>query len=568
MNDGKNLPIWMSDFSELVKNDFQLVDKSLFIKAVMNDSALAIVITRPSGFGRTVNLSMLKYFLSNDKQYNNLFEGLVILNDKEFCQKHQNHYPVIYLSFKNVGKESFQSSLNDIQKIVSELYTEHNYLLEDLDEYETKNFMEIVGQTSDKTILRHSLEYLTEYLSNKFGQNPILLIDDYDIPFQEAYLGGYYEEMVSFMRSILGAAIKDNSFLKKAIVIGATRISAKSLDSQLNNIWVETMLSSRYSKYFGFIEDEVRKLIESTGLSINISAIKEWYNGYKIGEDKLYNPYSTLHCLANLGALKSYWLNKKNFNSLQFFFKHTPPYVKRSFVDLLQGNAITLCLEEGFYFPDLPIYGDEFFLFLYYNGYLQVLSSELVDGRNNVSLVIANQEILEIYAEIIRRWFTVIANTASFGALIQSIHNDTTEKFRSIFTTYMSELEKDFVEASNSLEQILSCIILGLAQELQNDYLINLKDEISRSIKMLFMPKDKQSNGIILLFNVVEMPVLLKVKAKEMLNQIKSSDDPLQIKQYFIENDTSSVLIISLTFWERQLEIVSENISFSAKMNG
>ena len=279
------LPIGISDFQELVKGKYTFADKSLFIKDIMEDSAKIILITRPRRFGKTLNLSMLYYFLEHN-QDKNLFEGLNSSQNTEFCQEHQTQYPVIFISFKDMKKSSYQAAYTDIVKLIRDLYVQHRYLLEGtlLHDDEKQTFMALINQEAAQPDVESAIQQLSVYMTRKFNKSPILLIDEYDTPIQEAYLQSYYGEMTELMRSILGRALKDNSFLTKAVITGITKVSQESLFSGLNNIEVYSLLREQYGQYFGFTESEVVKFIANTGHEVSLHSIKEWYNGYQVGK--------------------------------------------------------------------------------------------------------------------------------------------------------------------------------------------------------------------------------------------------------------------------------------------
>ncbi|RZI47645.1 hypothetical protein EDM53_00810, partial [Rickettsiales endosymbiont of Peranema trichophorum] len=251
------LPIGLSNFQELIKGKYVFADKSLLLKDIMEDGAKVILITRPRRFGKTLNLSMLYYFLDlSQPKDENLFEKLNIGQDKVFCEEHQHKYPVIFISFKDVKSRTYKEAYADVIELIRRLYEEHRYLIDGctLSDNEVTIFNTLLGKQADISDIKSSLRQLCIYIHRYCGKNPIILIDEYDTPIQEAYLKKYYEKMVELMRGILGQALKDNSYLTKAVVTGITRISQESLFSGLNNIEVYSLLREDYGQYFGFTE--------------------------------------------------------------------------------------------------------------------------------------------------------------------------------------------------------------------------------------------------------------------------------------------------------------------------
>ncbi|RZI45320.1 AAA family ATPase, partial [Rickettsiales endosymbiont of Peranema trichophorum] len=252
------LPVGVSDFREIVREGYVFTDKTLLIKEVLEDGAKVILITRPRRFGKTLNLSMLYYFLDNSRPKDeDLFEKLNTGRDKAFCEEHQNQYPVIFISFKDVKQSTYRGAYEDIVCLIMELYEVHRYLLEVdglLSDSEARIFKALMNREGKPSDIKSALRRLCLYMYRKYEKNPIILIDEYDTPIQEAYLHKYYEKMVELMRGILGQALKDNSYLTKAVVTGITRISQEVFWIKLNNIEVYSLLREDYGQYFGFTE--------------------------------------------------------------------------------------------------------------------------------------------------------------------------------------------------------------------------------------------------------------------------------------------------------------------------
>ena len=254
------LPVGVSDFKELVEENYFFADKTNFIKEVMQDGAKVILITRPRRFGKTLNLSMLHYFLQiKSEQNQNLFGNLAISKNEKFCSKHQHKYPVIFVSFKDVKLPSYKEAYEEVITLMKNLYSEYRYLLEGdlLPDDEKETFTSILNKRATKTDVCGAIKKLSSYLKEKFKQLPVILIDEYDTPIQEAYLRGYYQPMIDLMRDILGNSLKDNKYMIKSVITGITRVAQESLFSGVNNFEAYSVLKSKYGQYFGFTEPEV-----------------------------------------------------------------------------------------------------------------------------------------------------------------------------------------------------------------------------------------------------------------------------------------------------------------------
>lgn len=553
------LPIGIDDFKKLIEGNYQFADKSLFIKDVMQDGAEVIVITRPRRFGKTLNLSMLYYFLQlSPHQDQNLFELLNISEHKEFCQKHQQQYPVIFVSFKDIKKTSFDAALDDIVELIRNLYGEHRYLLEGDSLYEDEKaiFIALLDKKGGQSDVESAIAQLSMYMERKFNKKPIILIDEYDTPIQESYMQGYYSEMINLMRSILGKALKGNKNLYKAIITGITRVSQESLFSGVNNIEVYSLLREEYGQYFGFTEPEVIKLIAETGKEVSLEKIREWYNGYKVGKYTLYNPWSIIKCLKNHGSLEPYWVNTASNDLISTLLKNSKIAVKQQFEELLQGNTIEQPISENLVFAEIETQEDALWSLLLYAGYLKVLSRELLDYQLMAKLAIPNKEVGFVYDKIVRGWFSKAVDFQSYNDFIQSLASGDLEKFKIYLSNYIMQTGSYFDFNSNTPEQIFHVFILGLVLGLRDIYEIHSNKEFGLGrCDVVFIPKDKSANGIILEFKTSSSSNLLLDKAKEGLAQIRDN----KYIQIFKSHNIQSIIAIGIAFFGKEVEMVWEN---------
>jgi len=313
------LPIGVSDFRKLVEyrnpvgKGYLYVDKSLFIKDILYDGAEVAVITRPRRFGKTINLSMLQYFYAqeiNGKSTKGLFDNFAIAQHLE-CMKLQGKYPAIFLSLKDVKQPSYELCLDKIRATVAavyRLYREELYSKK-IPSDERAYIDSIIQETSNLVGVENSIKRLVGFLRTYYGQKPVLLIDEYDTPIQQAYINGYYKQAMPFFRNLLSGALKDNVNLERAVLTGILRISKESLFSDLNNIKVYSILNEKHSQWFGFSEEEVSNLLAKANLMDKQLEVQKWFNGYKFGDNLVYNPWSIINAISEQGRLKSYWVN-------------------------------------------------------------------------------------------------------------------------------------------------------------------------------------------------------------------------------------------------------------------
>ncbi|RZI46357.1 AAA family ATPase [Rickettsiales endosymbiont of Peranema trichophorum] len=554
------LPVGVSDFKKIATGNYVFTDKTLLIKEVMEDGADIILVTRPRRFGKTLNLSMLYYFLDHSQpKSENLFEKLNIGQDKAFCEEHQNQYPVIFISFKDVKQSTYRGAYEDIVCLIMELYEVHRYLLEVdglLSDSEARIFKALMNREGKPSDIKSALRRLCLYMYRKYEKNPIILIDEYDTPIQEAYLHKYYEKMVELMRGILGQALKDNSYLTKAVVTGITRISQESLFSGLNNIEVYSLLREDYGQYFGFTEEEVLKLLEETKQGVSLDAIKEWYNGYQIGKHVLYNPWSIIKCLKNHGQLEEYWVNTSGNGLIGDLLKSAGGEVKREFEELLQGKVITQPLCENLVLPEIEERPEALWSLLVYAGYLKVLNRRL-EEETIAELCIPNKEVSFVYSRAIKRWFTKATIPGSYDSFVRSLMDGDMEKFEMYITSYIMQSGSYFDFNKNTPEQVFHVFILGLVVGLRGEYYIRSNQESGLGrFDVVMLPKQSGRAGILLEFKATDDPKKLKAKAKEGLKQVKDN----QYLELFRQNGVKEVLAIGLAFCGKQVSLVNEKV--------
>ncbi|MDX1916699.1 MAG: AAA family ATPase [Rickettsiaceae bacterium] len=557
------LSIGVSDFREMALGKFLLVDKTLLIKDVIDDGAKVLLMTRPRRFGKTLNLSMLYYFFqSHTIDEHNLFENLNISEYKDLCSYHQNQYPVIFISFKDVKASNYDKAYADITSLFSGLYSRHRYLLEGdlLDEEEKEVFTAILKEKSAQSKIEEAIKKLSELLHRKFGKSPIILIDEYDTPIQESYLCNYYDEMIRLMRGIFGTSLKDNNYLYKAILTGITRIAQESLFSGVNNLETYSLLSEKYGQYFGFTEEEVIKLkndVGDLGQKISMEDIKDWYNGYRIGKYTLYNPWSIISCFRRDGILAPYWLNTASNGLIALLFSSAKIEVKYQLEKLLQGEEVEQPLLENLVFPDLKNKEGALWSLLFHAGYLNVLSTRYKGHLLLATIAIPNKEVMFVYDEIIEQRFSTVVSLASYMSLTESLANGNTELFKRRLAEYLVESGSYFDFNTNTPESVFQAFVLGFIVGLKDNYIINSNREAGYGrLDVVLIPKNKKNQGILLEFKTSKIVEELATKAQEALTQIKNKEYFQLFKQHEIEK----VLAIGLAFCGKNLELQEEVI--------
>ena len=552
-----DFPIGISDFKEVIKEKCVLIDKTLFVKDIMENKAKVILLTRPRRFGKTMNMSMLGHFLRMGGE--DVFKGLKIKEHGEFCKEYQNKYPVIFLTFKDVKYDDFGMAYSDIKGILADLYGKNRDLLEGdlLDEPERETFEDIrFGRLDDQVKLGHGLKKMTEFMHRKYGVPPILLLDEYDTPIVHAYLKQYYDPMISFMRLLLGSALKDNSDLGKAVLTGITKVSKESLFSGLNNLRVYTILDEKYGQYFGFTEEEVASILPE---NVPLEPIKRWYNGYKIGGFQVYNPWSIMYCLDNNHLLMPYWLDTSDNALVHELIEKHKIHLGERFEKLIKGIPESeQVLNSNLTFPNLDKKEDAIWTLLLHTGYLHVTSSYLnEDGQLMGTLGIPNKEVRGVYTELVELWFTSTLGFSSeyYGKMIKTLLDGNVEKFTDHIRKYINGSISYFDLHENTPENVFHSFMLGLFMGLGLSHIVDSNKEAGKGrYDIIIIPKDKSKMGILIEFKVAKTPEDLGESAKDALAQIRAKN----YTNAFIQHEIKTVLLIGMAFCGREVEAVHE----------
>ncbi|PCI37443.1 MAG: hypothetical protein COB50_03760 [Thiotrichales bacterium] len=381
---------------------------------------------------------------------------------------------------------------------------------------------------------------------------PVVLIDEYDMPIQEAYLRGYYSEMVDFMRGMLSSALKDNDYLHKAILTGILRVAQESIFSGLNNVEVYSILRRKYSNYFGFTEDEVSILLDHVGCD-NRTAIKSWYNGYKMGGYVVYNPWSIISCLKQNCKLQPYWVNTSSNDLIKKLLISAPSKVKEGFEKLLQGGSVVHPINENLKFPDLHIKQEALWNLLLFTGYLTVgkkLDGEEYGFKEYFELVIPNNEILSIHQEILTDWFVDAIDSNTHREWVYSLLHGDLEKFQAVLQEYIMTTGSYFDFSKNTPEKIYHVFILGLIVGLTDKFHIESNREAGGGrADVILLPKQKSQAGFVIEFKTAQTESDLENAAKNAITQIKEKNYLAR----FDKNITNKVYLVGIAFCGKKL---------------
>ncbi len=527
------LPIGVVDFKEIISLNYHYIDKSLFIKELLTQAAKVTLIPRPRRFGKTLNLSMLRYFFENTAEsHAYLFEHLAIAQHPE-CMAHQGQYPVIFLTFKFCDDANWDECFEGIKRVIANEFRRHSYILEKnlLDVYQQQEFKAIIALTASIGAYKVSLKNLIEYLARYHNQNPIVLLDEYDVPMHAGYYHKYYNKTARFIRKFLGDGLKDNTYLRFAVITGAMRITKESIFTGLNHPSVCTMLDPIYADKFGLVEEEVDAFMKERGLSYELDAIRAWYNGYSSGTCTVYNPWSILNCARNNGELGAYWINTGNTDILKDLIGKSDYKIKEDIALLLQGKSICKMINENISFLDLKQDEVSIFNFLLFSGYLTFKNKQLRNNIPHADFCIPNKEIELIYKTTILSWFK---NVSTYTNMLDTLVSGDITLFAQQLEEYCLTSLSYFDATKREPERFYHALILGMLAHLSDVYAITSNRESGTGrYDVMMEPHDNTKPAFIIEFKKVRAQerTTLKRAAEHALQQIEEKEYAVALRK-------------------------------------
>lgn len=506
----RTVGIGLQDFEKVRKSHNFYIDKTNFIMEWWKANDDVTLIARPRRFGKTLNMSMLeKFFSVKYAGRGDLFEGLSVWRNEEFRQM-QGTWPVITLSFANIKEKDYETARRKICQILSDLYSENRFLLEaEILDSKEKHFFENVGAEMDDVTATYAINQLASYLSRYYHKNVLILLDEYDTPMQEAYVNGYWEEIVAFTRSLFNSAFKTNPYLERAVMTGITRVSKESVFSDLNNLRVVTTTSPKYADCFGFTEEEVFTALEEYGMSDRKQQVKEWYDGFTFGSrTDIYNPWSIINFLSEK-EVGTYWANSSSNSLVGKLIREGSPEIKMTMEKLLKGETFHTTLDEQIVFNQLDQGDDAVWSLLLASGYLKVMHYEFNIARRKTEfeLRLTNIEVRAMFERMIEGWFSGCRRINN--AFLQAMMADDVKAMNSYMNRMTVEMFSYFDTGRNPAgeepERFYHGFVLGLTVELSDRYIItsNRESGFGRYDVML-EPRTSKDNAVILEFKVQE----------------------------------------------------------------
>ena len=540
----KRIGIGLSDFKELIEEDFYYFDKTKFIDEIVKDGAKVKLFARPRRFGKTLNMSMLKYFFDIKERQENrkLFKNLYIEKTDSF--KEQGQYPVVFLSLKDLKATTWEEMERKIIITLSDFFSEYEYLLNELTGVSFENLKNIIYKKSTIDDLTTALKFLTKILYEKYNKKVVVLIDEYDSPLVSAYINGYYNKAKNFFKTFYSTVLKDNSYLQMGVLTGIIRVIKAGIFSDLNNLSTYTILSDVYTDSYGLTEEEVEKSLKDYGIEAEISKVKDWYDGYKFGDSEVYNPWSIINFL-RFKELRAYWVDTSGNDLINDVLKKMTKDTVKALEKLFDGEGLRQNISGT---SDLSKLLDENELWelLLFSGYLTI--EEKINQKNYI-LRLPNKEVKELFKDSFLEKYFGRGNKLSdlMEALTENRIEDYEESLQEILLTSVS-----YNDTKKGNEAFYHGLIMGMGLYLEGEYITksNIESGLGR-YDFLIEPKNKSKRAFIMEFKSTDSVEKLEEVSKEALKQIEGKKYDISLKQ----NGIKEITYIGIAFCGKEIKI-------------
>ena len=540
----KKLPIGLSDFKELIEENYYYFDKTNLIDEVIKDGSKVKLFARPRRFGKTLNMSMLKYFfdIKEAEENRKLFKDLYIEKTENF--KEQGQYPVVFLSLKDLKARTWEEMERGIKNLLQEVFSEHKYLIKELDEFDLSILKKIINKEVELEGLKFSLKFLTKILYEKYNKKVVVLIDEYDAPLVSAYHNKYYEKAKNFFKTFYSSVLKDNPYLQMGVMTGIIRVIKAGIFSDLNNLNTYTILSDFYPNCYGLTEEEVKKSLIDYNLEYEMGDVKDWYDGYRFGKSEVYNPWSILNFL-HAKELRAYWVDTSGNDLINDVLKIVRKDIIRDLKKLFDGEGLKQNLSGT---SDLSrlLSEEEIWELMLFSGYLTV--EEKIDEDYYI-LRLPNKEVRRLFKRtFIERYFGRGSKLIDLmEALTENRIEDYEETLQDILLKSVS-----YNDTKKGNEAFYHGFILGMSLYLEGEYIVksNIESGLGR-YDVSIEPKNKNKRGYILEFKATDNVDKLEEISKEALKQIEEGKYSSTLKQ----TDTKEILYLGIAFCGKEIKV-------------
>lgn len=536
----KPLPIGIEDFKRLIDDKYYFVDKTLMIKELIESQTIVGLFTRPRRFGKTLNMSMIqRFFEKTDESNAYLFDGLKISEFPE-CMQYQGQSPVISISLKSMKQATFEEAFAVFKDLIRAEILRHKSVLFQNDAIEKTDldrltrFIELKAEKSDYNT---SLGFLSRLLASAYNKNVIILIDEYDVPLENAFYQGFYTDMVNLIRSVFESALKTNPSLDRAFLTGCLRVSKESIFTGLNNLDIFTIISPMFTDSFGFTPDEITDILKYYKLEDKANEIKEWYDGYLFSDTQIYNPWSTINHIKNLTVnpnypCKPYWSNTSSNEIVKRLIEESNDRTKNAIEELINGTPVRAQIYEDITYGTIDVNSEYIWSFLLFTGYLKVTAYETIGDETYYEMVIPNTEVKSIYKNTIRAWFEKKINADSRTDILEAILKADAEKLEDLLCTWMVNTISCFDEQENYYHGFVTGLVSGF-----NGYMVVSNRESGNGrFDLVVKQRSKWNYAAILEFKIVDKYNQMTKACEDALKQIEEKDYEASLRDEQYEN--------------------------------
>ncbi|ACD51241.1 AAA family ATPase [Clostridium botulinum] len=536
----KPLPIGVDNFEMLITRGYYYIDKTLLIKDLLDNKASVNLFTRPRRFGKTLNMSMLQYYFEKREKNNSyLFENLNIIEAGEEYVSHMGQYPVINLSLKSAKQPNFELAYISIARRIAEEYKRHEYILKSENlKNEKERFLKILKEKGDEGDYTDSIFFLSQCLEKYHNKKVIILIDEYDVPLENAFFEGFYDKMIAFLRSLFESALKTNSSLEFSVITGCLRISRESIFTGLNNLEIISILNKSYDEYFGFIQEDINKMLEDYNLSDKGALIKEWYNGYIFGDAEVYNPWSAVRFVKDLKINNnvfpsSYWANTSSNSIVRSLIERADSVTKREIESLIEGKTIEKKVHEDITYNEMYDSMDNLWNFMFFTGYFKKVGERMDEEDNHyITLKIPNKEVKYIFKNKILKWFHDKVKVKDLSIMYSAIFNKDVETFQK----ELNAMLRQTISFNDAYENFYHGFTLGVLANM-NDFLVKSNREAGDGRSDIFIKSLSIFEPCVILeLKVCDKPKDIFKKCDEALAQIDAKNYEEELKEEGYEN--------------------------------
>lgn len=554
----KTLPIGIDNFEKIISGNYYYVDKTWFIKELLDKKGEVNLFTRPRRFGKTLNISMLQYFFENtgDKKENRknqaLFENLAIMGAGTSYTQHMNEYPVISLTLKSGKMSSLSSSLFKICEELTGEFDRHRDVIDLITEEKQEKYRRYLAQKASLDEYSSALKFLSEVLWEAYHKKVIILIDEYDVPLENAWFSGYYGEMADFLRSLFEAGLKTNPCLEFAVMTGCLRISKESIFTGLNNLEINSILSESYGEYFGFVQYEIDELIDYFGIQYAKTTLMDWYDGYRFGLAEVYNPWSVINYVKALTVNSKtlpapYWNNTSSNTIVRELVNRANTKVRLEIEELIAGKTIEKPAHEDITYGDIYTSEDNLWNFLFFTGYLKRLSMRLIGDMRYLSLAIPNREIRYIYNNTILNWFHEVIKQKDLSALFQALIGGDADKLQ----TELSGLLMGTISYMDGREAFYHGFLLGILENMKEYIVLSNRESGLGRYDIAIRHLDVTTTPIIMELKVSDTFYGMEAACDEALEQI----DKMHYNDWLPEEGYTDVRNYGIAFFKKQCRV-------------